>query len=123
MRRLVSTIAVSALGLAAIQTASATEIMQVVMTSAPPAKVWSLIRDFDSIATWLPPAKSSPADHGDSVGSVRVITLRAPGDPTVTEKLTALDDARPQLLLRYRQGRSQGAAGHRFTRPRSRSRR
>ena len=94
MSRLVSTIAGSVLGLAAAQTANATEIMQVVMTSAPPAKVWSLIHHFDSIGTWLPPAKSSPADNGDSIGSVRVITLRAPGDPTVTEKLTALDNTR-----------------------------
>jgi uncharacterized protein YndB with AHSA1/START domain len=85
--------AVSALGIGILHGAQATELMQVVTTSAPPAKVWALIHAFDSIAAWLPPAKSSPADHGDAIGSVRVITLRAPGDPTVTEKLTAYDDA------------------------------
>ena len=38
---------------------------------------------------WLPGVASSPADKGSKVGSVRIITLKAPGDPTVTETLTA----------------------------------
>jgi uncharacterized protein YndB with AHSA1/START domain len=70
-------------------TACAAEVTQTVTTTASPAKVWGMIGKFDSIATWLPNVASSPADKGDAVGSVRVITLKAPGDPTVTEKLTA----------------------------------
>ena len=69
-------------------TAAAVEVNQAVKTSAPPAKVWALIKDFDGIANWLPPAASSPADSGNKVGSVRTITLKAPGNPTVVEKLT-----------------------------------
>jgi uncharacterized protein YndB with AHSA1/START domain len=93
MGRLLNLAVFSAVGLGTVTGASAAEIMQVVTTTAPPAKVWDIIKAFDSIATWLPPAKSSPADHGTDIGSVRVITLKAPGDPTVTEKLTAHSDA------------------------------
>ncbi len=89
MSRFVRSLAIAGLVFATMQSARATELMQVVETTASPTKVWGIIKDFDSIGTWLPPAKSSPADNGTKVGSVRVITLKAPGDPTVTEKLTA----------------------------------
>ena len=68
----------------------AAEVTQTVTTTAPPAKVWGMIGKFEDIANWLPGAASSPADHASTVGSVRVITLKAPGNPTVTEKLTAM---------------------------------
>jgi hypothetical protein len=93
MNRLATMAVMSAVGLGTVHGAGAAEIMQVVTTTAAPAKVWDIIKAFDSIATWLPPAASSPADHGTEIGSVRVITLKAPGDPTVTEKLTAHSDA------------------------------
>jgi len=70
------------------QTALALEVTQTVTTSAPPAKVMALIGQFDNIAAWLPGVGSSPADKGNAAGSVRVITLKAPGSPTVTERLT-----------------------------------
>ena len=70
------------------QAARALEVSQTVTTSAPPAKVMALIGQFDNIAAWLPGAESSPADKGNAAGSVRVITLKAPGSPTVTERLT-----------------------------------
>ena len=69
--------------------AIAIEVSETVTTTAAPAKVWAQIGKFDAIATWLPGVESSPADKGDAVGSVRVITLKAPGSPTVTERLTA----------------------------------
>ncbi len=70
------------------QAARAVEVTQTVTTSAPPAKVMALIGRFDNIAAWLPGVESSPADKGNDAGSVRVITLKAPGSPTVTERLT-----------------------------------
>jgi hypothetical protein len=72
-------------------TASAIEVTQKMTTKASPEVVWSIIGEFPAISTWLPPAASSPADNGSKVGSVRVITLKAPGDPTITEKLTGRD--------------------------------
>ena len=79
----------AAIVLAATQTAFAAEVTQSVTTSASPTKVWSMIGKFEAIGDWLPGVASSPADHDSKVGSVRVITLKAPGNPTVTEKLTA----------------------------------
>jgi len=67
------------------------EAKQSIDTTATPAKVWSVIGDFNGIADWLPPAASSPATDGNNVGSVRTITLKAPGSPTVVEKLLKYD--------------------------------
>ena len=71
--------------------ALAISVTQSVTTTATPEQVWGVMGDFGGISTWLPPAASSPADHGNDVGSVRTITLKAPGDPTIVEKLTAYD--------------------------------
>ena len=75
--------------LAAAGFSRAAEVTQSVTVKASPDKVWRLIGPFDAISAWLPGAASSPADHGDMIGSVRVITLNAPGHPKVTERLTA----------------------------------
>ncbi len=56
------------------------EVKQSIDTTATPEKVWTVIGDFNGIADWLPPAASSPATDGNNVGSVRTITLKAPGD-------------------------------------------
>jgi carbon monoxide dehydrogenase subunit G len=89
MIRLLGATAALALTLAATQASRAAEVTQTVTTTASAARVWSMIGKFEAIGTWLPGVASSPADHGSTVGSVRVITLKAPGNPTVTEKLTA----------------------------------
>ncbi len=82
--------AASLVSVIALNQASAAEVTETIKTTASPARVWSIVGKFEGIATWLPGAASSPADHGGTVGSVRVITLKAPGNPTVTEKLTAM---------------------------------
>ena len=81
--------AVAAVALLSVHAAGAVEVSQTVTTTAPPAKVAGIIGRFDAIAAWLPGVESSPADKGNDTGSVRVITLKAPGNPTVTERLTA----------------------------------
>jgi hypothetical protein len=75
--------------LAFTQAARAVEVTETVTTTATPKAVWHLVGKFEDIGKWLPGVASSPADKGSKVGSVRVITLKAPGDPTVTETLTA----------------------------------
>lgn len=87
--RLLTLAAATALLAMSAQAATAIDINETVTTTASPQKVWALIGKFDAIHDWLPGAVSSPADKGDTVGSVRVITLKAPGDPTVTEQLMA----------------------------------
>lgn len=89
MIRPITLAACAVLASAAMQAAAAVEVSETVTTAAAPAKVWAMIGKFDAIATWLPGAESSPADKGSEVGSVRVITLKGPGSPTVTERLTA----------------------------------
>ena len=88
MRRLLGAVPALLLTTAALQVLHAAEVTQTITTTASPVKVWTLIGPFDGIAAWLPGAASSPADNGNNTGSVRVITLKAPGNPTVTEKLT-----------------------------------
>ena len=79
----------TAAALVCLSTAQAAEVTQSITTTASPKAVWAVVGPFDGISAWLQGAASSPADHGDTVGSVRVITLKAPGNPTVKEKLTA----------------------------------
>ena len=89
MSRLLTLVAAAAAALLSIHAAGAVEVSQTVTITAPPAKVVGIIGRFDAIAAWLPGVESSPADKGNDIGSVRVITLKAPGSPTVTERLTA----------------------------------
>lgn len=91
MIRLLGSTALALLAAGGLQAASAAQITKTMSTTASPEAVWSIIGEFGDIATWLPGAASSPADNGSKVGSVRIITLKAPGDPTITEKLTARD--------------------------------
>ena len=83
-------IAAAAFAIAVAQPALALEVQETVMTAAPPAKVWATMGKFDGIVNWLPGVASSPADKGSEVGSVRTITLKAPGEPKVVERLTAI---------------------------------
>jgi uncharacterized protein YndB with AHSA1/START domain len=49
-----------------------------------PTRVFTMLTDRDSIATWLPPgAELTPNDHGAvrAGDTIRVSTPRAPGDP------------------------------------------
>jgi uncharacterized protein YndB with AHSA1/START domain len=79
--------AVLVLGNTAAQAAPLT-VSQTVDIQAPPAKVWKIIGDFNALAAWHPAIASSPADHGNDIGSVRTLTLKAEGNPHFTEKLT-----------------------------------
>lgn len=68
-------------------------VTQTVDIARPPAEVWALVRDFDALGRWHPVVESSPATKGNEVGSVRTLTLRAPGSPAFDEELTRHDDA------------------------------
>lgn len=70
--------------------------------AAPPDRVWALVSAFGDIAKWNPAAKSSSADKGAQVGSVRTIE-RVAGGGRWTEELDEIDPAR--MVLGYRSGR------------------
>lgn len=63
-------------------------VSQTVDIKAPPAAVWKIIGNFDALAKWHPAIASSPADHGNDIGSIRTLTLKSEGNPHFTEKLT-----------------------------------
>jgi uncharacterized protein YndB with AHSA1/START domain len=59
---------------------------------APPARVWALLRDFDSMPRWNATARASRIEDGpaDRIGCRRVLTF---DDGSVwTHRLTQLDD-------------------------------
>ncbi len=58
--------------------------------AAPAEQVWALIRDFGSIADWLPAAEASEAD-GSGVGAIRSLALA--GGASARERLEVFDDA------------------------------
>ena len=88
-----------ALGLAAILCVSAApaqaaphelKVTESVEISAPPAKVWAIIKNFEDL-TWHPAVKASSATDGSKVGSVRTLDL---GGPKLVERLAKYNDAR-----------------------------
>ncbi len=69
------------------------KVTQTIDIARTPARVWAIVGDFDSIAKWHPLIASSPADHGNAVGSKRTLTLKAEGDPHFEEELVKYDAA------------------------------
>jgi hypothetical protein len=84
---------VLALAGAGAQAASPLHVIQTVDINAPPTKVWGIIGGFDQLSAWHPVVASSPADKGNTIGSVRTLTLKADGNPGFTEKLTKYNAA------------------------------
>ncbi|HLY55984.1 MAG TPA: SRPBCC family protein [Stellaceae bacterium] len=67
-------------------------VSQSINISAPPDKVWGLIKNFNDMS-WHPVVKSDTATNGNTVGSIRTLDL---GGPKLIEALTAYDEARKQ---------------------------
>jgi hypothetical protein len=92
-RAALAALAASAASPALAHGPSRLKVAQTVDVARTPDQVWALVGDFDSIARWHPAVASSPADHGNDVGSKRTLTLRAPGDPSFEEELVKYDAA------------------------------
>lgn len=69
---------------------------QTVAIDAPPARVWSIVRNFADL-TWHPAVKNSTATDGNKPGSVRTLDL---GGPKLTEELVVYDPK--GMLYTYR---------------------
>ena len=96
-RRLVASLATTVAGLT-IHRAQAhgptrQKVTQTVDITRTPDQVWAIVGDFDSIARWHPVIASSPADHGNEIGSKRTLTLKAEGAPHFDEELVKYDAA------------------------------
>jgi len=96
-RALIATLATGATGLAAHQALAhgptRQKVTQTVDIARTPDQVWAIVGDFDSIARWHPLIASSPADHGNEIGSKRTLTLKAEGEPHFDEELVKYDAA------------------------------
>lgn len=55
--------------------------------AAPADKVWARVANFQDMS-WHPVVARSEGEGGNAVGAKRVLTLKADGDPTITEQLT-----------------------------------
>ena len=67
------------------------KLTEKVEIAKPVDQVWAIVKDFNSISKWHPVIASSPATKGNEVGSVRSLTLKAPGDPKLDEELLSYD--------------------------------
>jgi carbon monoxide dehydrogenase subunit G len=68
--------------------------------AAPPAKVWGLIKDFCSIATWHPKVAKCDSAGGTAEGTKRTLTLKADSNPQIEEELMNYDEA--NMTFKYK---------------------
>jgi Polyketide cyclase / dehydrase and lipid transport len=78
------------------------KVVQQITIDAPAAAVWSRIRNFDALKDWHPAVATSPADKGNSEGSVRQLTLKGGG--ALSETLEGFDDAGMKYSYRAKDG-------------------
>ena len=69
------------------------KVTQTIDIARTPAQLWAIVGDFASIAKWHPLIASSPADHGNEIGSKRTLTLKVEGEPHFEEELVKYDAA------------------------------
>lgn len=65
------------------------KVEESIVINAPPAKVWALVGDFNGLPKWVPPVEASSATNGDTLGSVR--TLSITGGEKLNEVLEGYD--------------------------------
>jgi len=66
--------------------------------SAPPDKVWAVIKDFAAFATWNPAITKCEAQGGNAPGATRTITLKSGG--VLTEGLDDYNEK--EMMYAYR---------------------
>lgn len=68
------------------------------VVAAPVAAVWSVVRDFDGLPTWMPGIRASNLEGANyAAGTVRRLTLANGGQ--IAERLVSIDDR--ERLLSY----------------------
>ena len=78
------------------------KVVESVTIAAPAAEVWARIKNFDSLSAWHPAVASSPADKGNTEGSVRQVALKGGG--ALVESLERYDDAQMHYSYRAKDG-------------------
>ncbi|MEK8029756.1 SRPBCC family protein [Ideonella sp. DXS29W] len=78
------------------------KVVEEITIDAPASAVWARIRNFDALKDWHPAVAESPADQGNTEGSVRRLKLRDGGE--LTETLESYDDAKMRYSYRAKDG-------------------
>lgn len=78
------------------------KVVETITIAAPPAAVWARIKNFDALKDWHPAVDASPADKGNSEGSVRQVALKGGG--ALVETLERHDDAAMRYTYRAKDG-------------------
>ncbi len=55
------------------------KVVEKITIDAPAEAVWAQLKDFDALAKWHPAVEASPADQGNTEGSVRTVKLKGGG--------------------------------------------
>lgn len=84
-----------------------------IVIDAPASTVWARIRNFDALQDWLPPIAQSPADKGNTPGSVRKLKVRGGGE--ADETLVSHDEARMQYSYTAADGGALPVTGYMST--------
>ncbi len=99
---LVASLAVPLMPPAAAHGPTRQKVIEKVTIDAPAATVWARIRNFDALKDWHPAVETSPADKGNTEGSVRQLALKGGG--ALTETLESWDDAKMKYSYRAKDG-------------------
>jgi carbon monoxide dehydrogenase subunit G len=78
------------------------KVTEKITVEAPPDAVWAAIKNFNGLKDWHPAVAESPADKGNTVGSVRTLKLKDGG--TLVETLESYDDAQKKYSYRAKDG-------------------
>ena len=94
------------LGLAALPAAAhgptRQKVVEKISIDAPAERVWARIKNFDALKDWHPAVQASPADQGNTEGSVRQVKLKSGG--ALVETLESYDDAKMKYSYRAKDG-------------------
>ena len=78
------------------------KVVETVRIAAPASVVWARIKNFDALKEWHPAVEASPADKGNSEGSVRQVSIKGGG--SLVETLERYDDAAMRYSYRAKDG-------------------
>ena len=78
------------------------KVVEKITIDAPASVVWAKIKNFDALKDWHPAVEASPADQGNTEGSVRQISLKGGG--SLVETLERYDDAKMRYSYRAKDG-------------------
>jgi len=72
------------------------QVQETIFINAAPEKVWAMVKDFGGLHNWHPAIASTELTDDKT----RVLTLKAEGNPTITEELDKLDDEKMMMIYK-----------------------